>query len=93
MWAAILDEDGRWVQTLLTAGADINSRDVAGRTALRNAAERGESPEVIAVLLRAGADARATDAQGKTALDYARQNEKIRGTYVLRELQDATARP
>src|SRR5262249_26784420 len=55
---------------LLRAGADLNTTDHDGRTALIWAAKRGNS-EVERVLLAAGADPNIVDLRGRTALDYA----------------------
>ncbi|MDR3076942.1 MAG: hypothetical protein LBU26_06540, partial [Synergistaceae bacterium] len=56
--------------------------DIAGRTALRWAAELNENPEVISLLLENGADAAITDNDGKKAIDYMRvPDENASGEY------------
>jgi ankyrin repeat protein len=47
-------------------------------------------PEVITVLLKAGADGTAKDSMGKTAFDYAKNNEKLKGTDAIRQLEEAS---
>ena len=59
------------VQTLLEAGARVNTPDAAGRTALHAAAAAGASSTVMA-LCHARADVNAFDAHGRTALQLAR---------------------
>lgn len=57
---------------LLAAGADINSRDEKGRTALMvYAMGKNESPDYISFFLEHGADVNLRDPEGKTALGYA----------------------
>ena len=75
---------------LLKADADVNAKNVLGRTLLMFEAEHNTNPEVISVLLRAGADVNARDNYGKTALDWAKDNESIKGTQALKELEEAT---
>ena len=58
------------MQLLLTAGADVNSPDSDGRTALI-AAIQSRNPEVIKLLLDAGASVQAKNACGETALHIA----------------------
>lgn len=51
---------------LLTAGCDVNARNMAGQTALMMAALFGRSAQV-AMLVKAGADPALADASGRTA--------------------------
>jgi ankyrin repeat protein len=59
-------------------------------TPLMDAARRNPNPEVISVLLKAGADVNTKDNEGKTALDYAKENEELKGTQAIKELEAAT---
>ena len=45
---------------------------------------------VVGALLEAGANPKAKDMWGKTALDYAQDNENLKGTVALRQLQEAS---
>lgn len=58
------------VNTILDKGADVNSRDQFGRTALHWASLGGQ-PEVARLLLANGADPKAVDDQGHSALHVA----------------------
>ncbi len=60
---------------LLNAGADINSRDEEGRTAVMvYALGENEDPNYIRFFLEHGADVNLRSPEGKTALDYAYDN-------------------
>ena len=67
--AAALGQTGL-ARTLLDAGADLKTRDAAGKTALHRAAW-GHNPGMVDLLLRAGADANAPDKDGRTPLHAA----------------------
>ncbi len=71
---------------LLEAGADINAVNNEGSTALMIAAIHGHK-EVIRVLLDAGADTEIQNNNGKTAADYARENETLKDSDVIEELE------
>ncbi|KAE8600893.1 hypothetical protein XENTR_v10013444 [Xenopus tropicalis] len=60
----------RYMQLLLGKGAEVNSRDRSGRTALSYSCERGHLPEVK-TLVQHGADPELPDLWGNTALIYA----------------------
>jgi uncharacterized protein len=58
------------VNTLLTEGADINAKDLCGRTALTWASNLGRT-QVLKLLLDKKADVHARDESGRTALMWA----------------------
>ncbi|KAM9317410.1 uncharacterized protein PAF06_008524 [Gastrophryne carolinensis] len=60
----------RYMQLLLERGAEVNSKDRAGRTALSYSCERGHLPEVK-ILVQHGADPELPDLWGNTPLIYA----------------------
>jgi len=59
-------------------------------TALMYAAWENPNPEVVVTLLKAGADVKAKSYSGKTAFDYAQDNEKLKGTDALKQLEEAS---
>jgi uncharacterized protein len=61
--------DVRAVERLLAEGADINTQDDAGRTALCAASSYG-SLKIVDILLRHGADVHSKDNAGWTALHF-----------------------
>jgi ankyrin repeat protein len=70
--SAVYDKNDTLVEALLRAGADVNTRDTQGRTALILAAEKSGSDKAAAAIVRrliaAGSDVNARDQQGRTAL-------------------------
>ncbi|KAL2132332.1 hypothetical protein VTI74DRAFT_3936 [Chaetomium olivicolor] len=66
LWLVRLD-DLETLDRLIKGGADINARDVRGRTLLHKASRRGASDFVLGLLDR-GADSEARDADGQTPL-------------------------
>lgn len=62
---------------LVTRGADLNARAVAGFTALMMAAREGHE-EAAEVLLRAGADPKLTNSEGLNAAQMAEKADKPR---------------
>ena len=89
MYAAMECANPEVITVLLKAGADIHSRSVSGWTPLMVAAGRSSNPEVLSVLIKAGADLTARCQKGKTAPDYARANEKFKGTTAYQEIKEA----
>lgn len=80
-------------QVLIDAGAELNTTDAEGRTALILAVEQGHS-KVVKTLLAAGADANLMDRRGWTAMDYAEDSSSgfDRPEAVLAPLRKAGAR-
>ena len=76
------------VQAELDAGADVMARNKYGGTSLHYAANYG-TPANVQALLDAGADAKAKNKDGKTPWDYAKENEKLKGTKGYWALNDA----
>ncbi len=87
--AASANENPGVITTLLKAGADIKTQDDNGLTALMQAARYNPNSEILATLLRSGADENGKSKEGKTAFDYARENEKLRGSDALKRLEGA----
>ena len=78
------------IDILIKAGADVNARkdNYDGLTVLMEAtSSKWTNTETVNALLDAGADVKAKDNDGKTALDYARENEKLKGTDALARLE------
>ena len=73
---AIRNRDTTQVQSLLARGADPNSRDFRGETALQGAVALG-SAELVQMLLGKGADINATTKTGVTALMMAAAGGRI----------------
>jgi ankyrin repeat protein len=89
--AAMYNANPEVVAMLLKAGADINARStLESMTALMWATIPNPHPETIITLLNAGADATLRDKNGKTALDYAKANDALKGTEVLKSLEEAS---
>lgn len=61
------------IAELLSRGADLEGEDVSGRTAVINAAWRGE-PEVVDLLIGLDADLNVADYEGRTAVSWAASN-------------------
>ncbi|GHV45828.1 hypothetical protein FACS1894204_06070 [Synergistales bacterium] len=83
----------RRIRIALRKGANVNTADDSGKTALMYAASRNRNPKVITLLLKNGADAQTRDRRGKTAADYAGGNDKIAVTEVYKQLRNAVRAP
>ena len=79
------------IKLLFQAGADIESRSLAGRTPLHFAVE-GYHPYEIMALLEAGAKPDARDGFGETPLDLAQRNRALQGTGVYLHMIRALVR-
>jgi hypothetical protein len=86
MYAAEGDHAGI-VKVLLGSGADINARNNEGSTALMISAIHGCKYAAYA-LLEAGADVKIKNNNGKRAVDYARENESLKDTRILKRLEE-----
>ncbi len=86
--AARYSEEPAVITIFLDAGADVNASDAYGLTPLHWAAGAG-SAAVSTALLDAGADAKAKDLGGSTPWDFAKDNNKLKGTDVYWRLNDA----
>ena len=67
LFNAIDDDDVEAVNEAIEAGADVNARDVDGKTALMSAAEGGHTA-IVKALIDKGANIEAVDNEGNTAL-------------------------
>ena len=92
LWAAYSNPNSEVIATLLKAGADIKAQDRAGGKNALIWAVKGGNPnlDAITMLLKAGADAKVKDKAGYTAYEYAKYNEKLKGTDALEQLREAT---
>ena len=80
------------VEALLKGGAGPNAKNVQGATPLHVAANFNPDPAILKALLEGGADPKA-EALGETAFDLARNNPKLRGSDVYRQLREAQEEP
>ena len=92
MWAAMKNPSPAQAASLVKNGARVDDSDAGGRTALMWAAVSGRNPWVIVALLKAGATPGLKSHEGRTAVDYARANERLKGTAALAALESATGR-
>ena len=76
------------VRALVAAGAEVSARDEAGETALHKAARYAKSDATLRALVDGGADPTLRDNAGRTASDYAKDNDALRDSAVLRALRD-----
>ena len=80
------------VRACLSAGEDPNEPDTQGLTALHRAARETADPAVIEALLEAGADPRTYSIAGRLPWDFARKNDKIKGSAAYQRLRTASAK-
>src|ERR1043165_5218683 len=62
------DGDIAAVKAFIADGANVNSKDKTGKTALLWVAPARDNPEMVKLLVASGADANAADHRGETAL-------------------------
>ena len=74
------------VRACLSAGEDLNEQDTQGLTALHRAARDTGDPAVIEALLDAGANPRLYSIAGRLPWDFARRNDKIKGSAAYQRL-------
>ena len=87
-------DSGEWAKRLLDAGADPNTTDGEGRTALMLAAASDDFPEdAVQALIARGADVNAKSASGETALSMARLRGDTRIVRLLTQAGAQDARP
>ena len=87
MAAARENPNSEVIATLIKSGANVNAKDARGVTPLMFAAGFNSKRNVITTLLQLGADPKAMDASGNMAEYYARRNERLRNTDVIRILR------
>ncbi|EFQ96863.1 ankyrin and HET domain-containing protein [Nannizzia gypsea CBS 118893] len=89
-----INGDARRVRSLIASGADLNTRDREGMTALVWAV-RLRRGEVVRLLVEAGAKLDVQDYERRTALDYAREiaDEEILGYLTAESAPDGCQQP
>ena len=87
---AALEGNEAAVRALIEAGADVNAQDDEGNAALHNAARHAQSEGILRALLDGGADATLRNRRGKLAWDYARDNEALKDSDIVRRRLEPT---
>lgn len=87
--AAMNSPNPELINMLISFGANDTPNN-SGKTALILASMMNNA-DVVNALINAGADINARDNDGKSAYDYARENDKLTGTQVLRRLKNEKA--
>ncbi|MFH1698947.1 MAG: ankyrin repeat domain-containing protein [Candidatus Zixiibacteriota bacterium] len=77
-----------WAEKIISMGADVNSADDYGTTALMGAAAI-DMVDIVRILLDGGADANVTNRDGRSALDFALENASSRVIEILQDTSDA----
>ena len=80
------------VRACLSAGENSNKSDTQGITALHRAARDTADPAVIEALLDAGANPRAFSSAGRLPWQFARKNDKIKGSDAFQRLRVESAK-
>lgn len=73
LFRAVLDEDINKIESLLSAGVDVNARYAGGMTALHYATALGKDRSVVKALVDAGANVNQENDNGWTPLEMARE--------------------
>jgi len=74
LMAAIMSRNITIIEKLIAKKADLDQKDIQGKTALIYAAFNN-STEIVQLLIKAGADKKLADKENRTALDYAKFNK------------------
>ncbi|HKK13728.1 MAG TPA: ankyrin repeat domain-containing protein [Gammaproteobacteria bacterium] len=88
MFNSIVKHRTRMVSSLLRTGANVDERNMEGKTPLMAAAELGFE-DIVAILIDHGADRDATDSYGETAYEFAARNGHESVCQMLRSDQAA----
>jgi len=83
---SIADSREMMVQMLIDGRVRVDATNDADRTALHNAALRGDNPEIAKLLIEANANPSAKDENSKTPLDLAEANEREGMIQMLKQL-------
>ena len=87
--AANNSDNPKVIETLLSAGANIDARNYLGETALIMAVNNNSETKIATQLIKCGADINVCDYQGHSVLDYAKAVKK---TYIINLLKNSGAK-